>query len=92
MERREYFQLDLDIEAVGKEEGDVPKSSFKYMGKYSNWVKLIKGEIDPIQGYSGKFFPHRFLLFHLLCFQRLYPFYLPHFLLTAMQEKHGMIQ
>ena len=26
------------------------------MGKYSNWVKLIKGEIDPIQGLmTGKF-------------------------------------
>ncbi|WP_337860397.1 SCP2 sterol-binding domain-containing protein [Ferroplasma sp.] len=42
--------------ATGKEESDVPKSTFRYMGKYSNWVKLIKGEIDPIQGLmTGKF-------------------------------------
>ncbi|EQB70073.1 MAG: SCP2 sterol-binding domain-containing protein [Candidatus Thermoplasmatota archaeon] len=60
---KDYWYLYLNLKAgkcidsaVGKEEGDVPKSSFKYMGKYSNWVKLIKGEIDPIQGLmTGKF-------------------------------------
>ena len=41
---------------VGRTEEDVPKSTFKYIGIYSNWVKLIKGEIDPIQGLmTGKF-------------------------------------
>ena len=57
------WNMFLDLKAgkcvkyqVGKEESDVPASTFKYKGKYSNWVKLIKGEIDPIQGLmTGKF-------------------------------------
>lgn len=28
----------------------VPESEFQYIGKYSNWEKLLKGEIDPIRG------------------------------------------
>ncbi|MEM0139132.1 MAG: SCP2 sterol-binding domain-containing protein [Ferroplasma sp.] len=41
---------------TGTDESSVPASTFKYKGKYSNWVKLIKGEIDPIQGLmTGKF-------------------------------------
>jgi putative sterol carrier protein len=56
-----YLYLDLKAgkcinSAAGKNEKDVPASTFKYKGKYSNWVKLIKGEIDPIQGLmTGKF-------------------------------------
>ena len=35
---------------------DIPQSEFKYIGKYSNWVRLINKEIDPIQGIlTGKF-------------------------------------
>ena len=37
-------------------ESDVPKSEFRYIGKYSNWLKLINKEVDPIQGIlTGKF-------------------------------------
>jgi putative sterol carrier protein len=33
------------------EEGDeLPKTEFQYVGVYSNWIKLINGEIDPIKG------------------------------------------
>jgi putative sterol carrier protein len=28
----------------------VPEAEFQYIGKYSNWEKLLKGEIDPIRG------------------------------------------
>lgn len=35
---------------------NLPKTEFKYIGKYSNWVKLLKKEIDPIHGIiTGKF-------------------------------------
>ena len=27
-----------------------PKTEFEYRGSYSNWLKVIKGEIDPIKG------------------------------------------
>lgn len=34
----------------------IQDSEFKYSGKYSNWMKLINKEIDPIQGIlTGKF-------------------------------------
>jgi putative sterol carrier protein len=33
-----------------------PKSEFQYIGTYGNWIKLMKREIDPIQGLmTGKF-------------------------------------
>ena len=28
----------------------IPEAEFQYIGKYSNWEKLLKGEIDPIRG------------------------------------------
>ncbi|MHA1123621.1 MAG: SCP2 sterol-binding domain-containing protein [Candidatus Heimdallarchaeota archaeon] len=32
-------------------EGDeLPKTAFQYVGIYSNWLRLLKGEIDPIKG------------------------------------------
>jgi len=35
---------------------NLPKTEFKYIGKYSNWNKLLNREIDPIQGIlTGKF-------------------------------------
>lgn len=38
------------------DESEIPKSEFKYIGKYSNWMRLINKEIDPIQGIlTGKF-------------------------------------
>ena len=33
-----------------KEGDDLPETEFQYVGIYSNWIKLIKGEIDPIKG------------------------------------------
>jgi len=32
------------------DENSVPEAEFQYIGKYSNWEKLLKGEIDPIRG------------------------------------------
>ena len=29
---------------------NVPKAEFEYIGTYSNWEKLLKGQIDPIRG------------------------------------------
>lgn len=43
-------------EGNGTEEGKVPKSEFKYIGSYDDWVRLINKEFDPIQALlSGKF-------------------------------------
>jgi putative sterol carrier protein len=36
----DYFEKDTKL----------PKTEFQYVGIYSNWIKLIKGEIDPIKG------------------------------------------
>ncbi|KQB35293.1 SCP2 sterol-binding domain-containing protein, partial [Acidiplasma cupricumulans] len=34
----------------------LPESTFLYYGTYSNWIKLIKSQIDPIQGLiTGEF-------------------------------------
>jgi putative sterol carrier protein len=34
----------------------IPKSEFTYSGKFTNWKRLINGEIDPIKGIlTGKF-------------------------------------
>jgi len=34
----------------------IPKAVYAYKGPYSNWRRLIEGEIDPIQGLlNGKF-------------------------------------
>jgi len=27
-----------------------PKTEFQYIGKYSEWLKVIRGELDPIKG------------------------------------------
>ncbi len=40
----------------GLDPSSFPKSEFRYIGKYSNWIRLIHGEIDPIKGVlTGKF-------------------------------------
>ncbi|NHJ49466.1 MAG: sterol carrier protein [Asgard group archaeon] len=36
--------------AYYEEGADLPKTEFQYVGIYSNWIKLIQGEIDPIKG------------------------------------------
>ncbi|MGC9778888.1 MAG: SCP2 sterol-binding domain-containing protein [Candidatus Heimdallarchaeota archaeon] len=36
--------------AYYKEGDKLPESEFQYVGIYSNWIKLINGEIDPIKG------------------------------------------
>ena len=57
----EYVYLDLHHgkcrSAKYIDSGDnLPKTEFKYIGKYSNWVKLLDKQIDPIQGIlTGKF-------------------------------------
>jgi putative sterol carrier protein len=34
----------------------LPQAEFSYIGPYRNWVRLLGGEIDPIQGIlTGKF-------------------------------------
>ena len=56
-----YLYLDLfhgecRKHKFSKNVGDIPDAEFKYIGTYSNWVKLIRKEIDPIQGLlTGKF-------------------------------------
>lgn len=38
------------------DEKEVPASEYKYIGPYSNWIRLINKEVDPIQGIlTGKF-------------------------------------
>lgn len=32
------------------EDDTVPEAEFQYIGSYSNWEKLLKGQIDPIRG------------------------------------------
>lgn len=50
-----HYYIDLwhgecrDAKIVKKQEG-IPEAEFKYIGSYSNWQKLLKGEIDPIRG------------------------------------------
>jgi len=33
-----------------------PEAEYEYRGKYSNWVKLLKGEIGPIKGLLARKF------------------------------------
>lgn len=55
LDKRKIFYLDLwhgdcrSVEAF--EDGDsLPETEFQYIGTYSNWIKVISGEIDPIKG------------------------------------------
>jgi len=55
LDARIIFYLDLwhgDCRSVDFfKEGDVlPEVEFQYIGKYSNWLKVINGELDPIKG------------------------------------------
>lgn len=49
------YYLDLwhgDCRSVDffKEGDELPETEFQYIGKYSNWLKVINGELDPIKG------------------------------------------
>ena len=49
------FYLDLwhgDCRSVDffKEGDKLPETEFQYIGKYSDWLKVINGELDPIKG------------------------------------------
>lgn len=49
------YYLDLwhgDCRSVDffKEGDKLPETEFQYIGKYSDWLKVINGELDPIKG------------------------------------------
>jgi len=55
LSKKVIFYLDLwhgDCRRVDffEEENDLPETEYKYIGTYSNWLKVINGEIDPIKG------------------------------------------
>jgi putative sterol carrier protein len=57
-----YIYLDLYHGACRKhdyaegEPATLPQAEFSYIGPFRNWVRLLKGEIDPIRGLmTGKF-------------------------------------
>jgi len=55
LDKKKIFYLDLwhgDCRGVKAfEDGDsLPETEFQYIGTYSNWLKVIRGEIDPIKG------------------------------------------
>ena len=61
LDEKHIFYLDLwhgDCRSVDyfQENNDLPETEFEYAGTYSNWLKVIDGEIDPIKGIlTGKF-------------------------------------
>ncbi|MCG3216034.1 MAG: SCP2 sterol-binding domain-containing protein [Candidatus Heimdallarchaeota archaeon] len=55
LDKKATFYLDLwhgDCRSVDYfEEGqEPPETEFQYIGKYSNWLKVINGDLDPIKG------------------------------------------
>lgn len=50
-----YFYVDLwhgkcrDARLI-TDTDNIPNAEFQYKGTFSNWIKLINGEIDPIRG------------------------------------------
>ncbi|MCE7742312.1 MAG: sterol carrier protein [Candidatus Heimdallarchaeota archaeon] len=55
LDKQHTFYLDLwhgDCRSVDYiEEGQKgPKTEFEYIGTYSNWLKVINGDLDPIKG------------------------------------------
>lgn len=59
--KTQYFHVDLwhgeCREVTFYNENDkLPETEFQYVGVYSNWIKLIKGDIDPIKGILMKKF------------------------------------
>ena len=62
LDKQHTYYLDLwhgDCRSVDYfEEGkELPKTEFEYRGIYSNWLKVINGELDPIKGISRRFYP-----------------------------------
>ncbi len=52
----EYEILPANSEARPLKEGEKIGAEFVFAGKYDNWVKVLKKELDPIQGLmAGKF-------------------------------------
>ncbi len=55
LKEKVIFYVDLhhgvcrDVEYFTTED-NLPETAFQYIGIYSNWLKLLKGEIDPIKG------------------------------------------
>ena len=61
LDKKQIFYLDLwhgDCRSVDyfEEEKNLPTTEFQYIGTYSNWLKVINGEIDPIKGILTKKF------------------------------------
>jgi len=55
-EGEEYEILPPNSEARPLKEGEKIGAEFVFAGKYDNWVKVLKKELDPIQGLmAGKF-------------------------------------
>lgn len=55
LDKKIIYYLDLwhgDCRSVDYyEEGEaLPETEFQYIGTYSNWLKVINGELDPIKG------------------------------------------
>ncbi len=55
LNERFIFYLDLwhgDCRSVDffKEGDDLPTAEYQYIGPYSNWLKVIRGELDPLKG------------------------------------------
>ena len=55
LDKKVIYYLDLwhgDCRSVDYyEEGEaLPETEFQYIGTYSNWLKVINGELDPIKG------------------------------------------
>ena len=61
LDRNMIFYIDLwhgECRKVDffESEDNLPETEFQYRGSYTNWVSLIKGEIDPIKGILMKKF------------------------------------
>ena len=55
LDKKHIFYLDLwhgDCRSVRyfAEDKDLPETEFQYIGNYSNWLKVINGDLDPIKG------------------------------------------
>ena len=55
LEETVHYYIDLfhgkckDVQMI-TDASSLPKAEFEYIGTYSNWEKLLKGQIDPIRG------------------------------------------
>ena len=52
----EHVVLKAGSDPVPLKEGEPPSVEFVFSGNYDNWLKVLKKELDPIQGLmAGKF-------------------------------------